>query len=222
MENAYVSLKGGYVSVLMTMPFDESIYVAVPDDMEDGYLGAYKVGEEGMLVLDKGRKAELIEAAQKAEGDFAQNQQQAEMVTSQERRALQLFAQSVTDEAVMMEMGYLYPAWEKLVELGSACASGTICRYGVNEDNEPQLYSFVQDYVPVAHYAPDSDATHYKKIGFAEDGHAIWTQPYGETDAYRVGDVRWHKGVLWECVDADANGNNTWEPGVFGWKKVVE
>ena len=45
-----------------------------------------------------------------------------------------------------------------------------------------------------------------------------WKQPTGAHDAYRVGVVVTHKGRVWECVAGDANGNNVWEPGVYGWK----
>lgn len=44
---------------------------------------------------------------------------------------------------------------------------------------------------------------------------AEWVQPTGAHDAYPVGAVVSHKGVVWENVTP----NNTREPGVYGWNK---
>ena len=44
-----------------------------------------------------------------------------------------------------------------------------------------------------------------------------WEQPEGGHDAYQVGDIVFHDGQFWECTDGDADGNNVWEPGEFGW-----
>lgn len=54
-----------------------------------------------------------------------------------------------------------------------------------------------------------------------EDGYPAWVQPTGAQDAYAIGDRVTHNGNLWECVQGDASGNNSWEPGVFGWVEVA-
>ena len=38
---------------------------------------------------------------------------------------------------------------------------------------------------------------------------------------YQVGDRVTHKGKTWECTAGDGSGNNSWEPGVYGWTEVI-
>ena len=45
-----------------------------------------------------------------------------------------------------------------------------------------------------------------------------WVQPTGAHDAYGIGAKVTHNGEKWISNTA----NNTWEPGVFGWDKVIE
>ena len=47
-----------------------------------------------------------------------------------------------------------------------------------------------------------------------------WVQPAGEHDAYKMGDIVTHNGQTWQVTETDANGNNVWEPGVFGWVTI--
>lgn len=141
-----------------------------------------------------------------------------EMKARQLRRALQLFVQnSLTDESTMMEVASLYPTWESLLESKKAYPGGTVFRWGENPDGEAQLWKFIADYTPQALYAPDVDISHYVRVGVAEDGTPIWTQPLGATDAYKKGDRARHAGKLWEFA---ADGN-VWEPGVYGWQEVA-
>lgn len=51
-----------------------------------------------------------------------------------------------------------------------------------------------------------------------------WVQPIDANDAYRPAnrftgqpDRVTHNGFTWRCAQGDANGNNVWQPGVFGW-----
>ena len=39
---------------------------------------------------------------------------------------------------------------------------------------------------------------------------------------YQVGDRVTHKGKTWECTAGDGSGNNSWEPGVYGWTEVIQ
>lgn len=136
-------------------------------------------------------------------------------IARQMHRSMQLFAQTQTEESTMMEIADLYPKWEKLVESKKEYPSGTICAYGTTEDGRTQLYRFVSAYTPNEVYPPDTDPTHYKKIGFSEEGVPIWSQPLGATDAYKKGDRVLHKGSVW-ISDIE---NNVWEPGVYGWSE---
>lgn len=109
-----------------------------------------------------------------------------------------------------MEIADLYEEWKEKTKY----AANKILKYGVDATGKTQLYHVVKDHVSQAHYPPDVDITHYKKIGFDEGGTQIWSQPLGQHDAYMKGDVVTHNGKTWiSTVD-----NNVWEPGVYGWE----
>lgn len=126
------------------------------------------------------------------------------------RRALQLFAASITDESTMMEIADVYPKWSGK---SKSYKAGNILAYGVNADGETQLYTVLLDHTSQADWTPDTATSLYKPVGFTAEGVNIWTQPLGATDAYNAGDVVEHKGQQWV---SDVNGN-VWEPGVYGW-----
>ena len=143
------------------------------------------------------------------------------MMTEQERRIylaqqtnravqLVLLGQELEDSEAM-EVADLYPAWEP----GKSYTTGMILRYGVNADNETQLYRVLQDHTSQGDWLPDTATSLYKAIGFDGDI-PIWTQPYGASDAYQAGDKVSHKEKIW-VSDVD---NNVWEPGVYGWSEV--
>jgi len=55
-----------------------------------------------------------------------------------------------------------------------------------------------------------------------------WRQPIDQYDAYKLEnpftsapDRCYHNGSEWYVSQADGAGNNTWEPGVFGWTEVI-
>lgn len=136
---------------------------------------------------------------------------QTEQVAVQTSRFIQMSIQTadLTDE-VAMEFADLYEAWKEKTKY----AVNKILKYGVDAIGKTQLYRVVKDHVSQAHYPPDTDITHYKKIGFDEGGTQIWSQPLGGHDAYSKGDVVTHNGKTWiSTVD-----NNVWEPGVYGWE----
>jgi len=54
-----------------------------------------------------------------------------------------------------------------------------------------------------------------------------WKQPLDQFDAYKLlnpftnqNDECTHNGKKWYVTEADGAGNNTWEPGVFGWSET--
>lgn len=130
-------------------------------------------------------------------------------ITKQLRRALELFAQTITDESTMMEIADVYPVWV----VGKSYNAGHVVRYGLNADNETQLYSVLQQHVSQDNWKPDATPSIYKAVGFAPSGIPIWTQPLGASDAYQNGDIVQHNDLLWI---SDVDGN-VWEPGVYGW-----
>lgn len=131
-------------------------------------------------------------------------------IALQMNRLMQLNLQSMSlSDEVAMEVADLYPEWAA----NKNYAKDDIVKYGLNGDNETQLYKITVAHVSQAHYPPDTDITHYTKIGFTGDGTTIWTQPLGAHDAYKKGDVVSHNGKTW-VSDVD---NNVWEPGIYGW-----
>lgn len=68
-------------------------------------------------------------------------------------------------------------------------------------------------------YTPDQANSYWKRVGQPnEEGIYEWSQPYGATDCYQIGDKVTDQGKTWECTVA----NCVWAPGVYGWKEVGE
>ena len=133
-------------------------------------------------------------------------------IAHQLRRALEMSAQTLTDESVMMEIPDMYPVWNGD---NYSYKTGVILGYGVNADGETQLYAVLQDHVSQAEWTPDKAVSLYKPVGFNADGVPVWTQPLGASDAYAAGDTVSHKEKIWV---SDVDGN-VWEPGVYGWSE---
>lgn len=131
------------------------------------------------------------------------------LMSVQRIHALDMFIQTITDESAMMEVAEIYP----LYGVNKSYKIGNIFQYGVNADDEAQLYQVLQEHVSTERWKPDETPSLYKKIGFNPSGIPIWTQPLGASDAYMVGDLVEHKEQIW-ISDVD---NNVWEPGVYGW-----
>lgn len=128
------------------------------------------------------------------------------------RRAIQLFAQSITEETQMLEIASVYPEYQ----VGKAYAIKDIFRHGENANGDPQLYQVLSAHTSAEQWPPESTPSLYKAIGITEDGTPEWVQPLGATDAYNTGDVVMHGGKKWRStVDS-----NVWEPGVYGWEEV--
>ena len=129
------------------------------------------------------------------------------------RRAIQLFAQSITEEAQMLEIASVYPEYQ----VGKTYAIKDVFRYGENENGDAQLYQVLSAHTSAEQWPPESTPGLYKAIGITEDGTPEWVQPLGATDAYNTGDMVMHSGKKWRStVDA-----NVWEPGVYGWEEVT-
>ena len=136
-------------------------------------------------------------------------------IARQLRRAIQLWAATLTDESAMMEIADIYPVWQPS---DYKYKKDDIFRYGVNDDGEAQLYIVLKTHKTAPSVTPDSSPELYKKVGFNESGIPIWTQPISNKDAYNKGDIVYHEGAVWE---SDKNNNRS-EPGVSGWHEVTE
>lgn len=142
------------------------------------------------------------------------NNAKLDFLSKQIRRALELFAETITDESTMMEVADMYPAYA----VGKAYKTGDVFSYGVNKDGETQLYQVLQPHTSAAEWKPGEAVSLYKAIGITPQGYPIWTQPLGATDAYQKGDIVQDEGELWiSTID-----NNVWKPGVYGWEKYAE
>ena len=142
------------------------------------------------------------------------NNAKLDFLSKQIRRALELFAETITDESTMMEVADMYPTYA----VGKAYKTGDVFSYGVNKDGETQLYQVLQPHTSAAEWKPGEAVSLYKAIGITPQGYPIWTQPLGATDAYQKGDIVQDEGELWiSTID-----NNVWKPGVYGWEKYAE
>lgn len=131
------------------------------------------------------------------------------------RRALQMFAQSLTsDEA--LEVATVFPKYE----VGKNYTAGEMFTHGENAVGDPQLYKVVQAHTSAAEWPPESTPTLYTPIGLNESGYPVWSQPTGAHDAYNKGDIVDYNGTLYESLI----DGNTYSPEAYpaGWKVYEE
>ena len=120
------------------------------------------------------------------------------------RKALQMFAATLTDEKAM-EVVAVFDSWV----IGKTYEVGDFCTYGVNGVGDPQLYKVNQKHTSQADWPPDANPALYTAVGLDDSGYPVWSQPTGAHDAYDKGDVVNHDGTLYESqIDG-----NTYVPG---------
>lgn len=117
------------------------------------------------------------------------------------RKALQMFASSLSDEQAM-EVATIYDSWVP----GKNYIAGTFLTFGQNGVGDPQLYKVVQNHTSQEDWTPDNTPALYVAIGLDEEGYPVWSQPTGAHDAYNKGDVVDYNGTLYE---SQINGNDT-------------
>ena len=128
------------------------------------------------------------------------------------RRALQMYANTLTDEQAL-EIASVYPAWEAK----RAYAVGDIISYGTNSLGDPQLYKVVQAHTSQAEWLPGQGTDSlYDAIGLTDSGYPVWSQPSGAHDAYNKGDIVDYNGTLYRSLI----DGNTWSPEAYpdGWE----
>lgn len=111
------------------------------------------------------------------------------------RRALQMFAASLTEEQAL-EVPCMYDAWE----IGKLYAVGDYITYGVNGVGDPQLYKITQVHTSQEDWTPDKVPSIYVPIGLDDDGYPVWAAPTGAHDAYNTGDIVNYNDVLYESL----------------------
>lgn len=131
------------------------------------------------------------------------------------RKALQMFAASLTDEQAL-EVATIYDPWVE----GAAYAAGEFVTYGENSVGDPQLYKVVQPHTSQADWTPDAAASLFVAIGLDEKGYPIWSQPTGAHDAYNKGDIVDYNGTLYQSMI----DGNTYSPEAYpaGWSVYTQ
>lgn len=127
------------------------------------------------------------------------------------RRAIQMFAQSLTNEQAL-EVATVFPKYI----VGKAYKVDEMLTYGTNEVGDPQLYRVVQDHTSQEDWKPDEVASLYEPIGLDSEGYPVWSKPSGAHDAYNIGDIVNYNGVLYKSL---INGN-VYSPDEYpqGWE----
>ena len=133
----------------------------------------------------------------------------------QMRKALQMFAQSLTEEEAM-EIATVYPKYE----VGKWYKTGEMFTYGENSVGDPQLYKVAQEHTSQAQWTPDATPALYIPIGLDESGYPVWSKPTGSHDAYNTGDIMVYNGVKYESLI----DGNVYSPDEYpqGWKALDE
>ena len=132
-------------------------------------------------------------------------------VAEQYRKALQIYAQTLTDNEAM-EIATVFPKYE----VGKLYKANEMFTHGVNEVGDPQLFRVVQEHTSQADWIPSETPALYTPIGLNAEGFPVWSKPTGSHDAYNMGDVVDYNGTLYESV---INGN-VYSPEEYpaGWK----
>lgn len=133
-------------------------------------------------------------------------------VAEQFRKALQMFAASLTEEQAM-EVATIYEAWQA----GKDYNVGEFVTYGENSVGDPQLYKVVQAHTSQEYWTPSNAVALFAPVGLDAAGYPVWSQPTGAHDAYNKGDIVDYNGVLYQSVI----DGNVYSPGTYpeGWKK---
>lgn len=135
-------------------------------------------------------------------------------IAEQFRRALQLFAASLTDEQAL-EVATVYDTWKP----DTAYTAGQFVLYGENSVGDPQLYKVVQAHTSQADWTPDKTPALYAAIGLTDEGYPVWSQPTGAHDAYNTGDIVDYNGILYKSLI----DGNVYSPEAYplGWEVVT-
>lgn len=129
------------------------------------------------------------------------------------RKALQMFAMSLSDEKAM-EVVAVFDTWA----VGKSYDVGDFVTYGLNGVGDPQLYKVVQAHTSQADWTPDVTPALYDAIGLDDSGYPLWSQPTGAHDAYNAWDIVNYNGKLYKSLI----DGNVYSPDAYpsGWEAV--
>lgn len=100
-----------------------------------------------------------------------------------------------------------YPEWE----VGIPVEVGEVYFYNAN------LYQVIQAHTTQSDWDPVTAKALYKRYYEPDDDPWEWVQPAGSHDVYPAGVRVLHNGKTWQSEVE----NNSWEPGVYGWKDLT-
>ena len=135
-------------------------------------------------------------------------------MAEQFRRAVQMFAASLTEEQAL-EIATIYDPYK----VGKYYKQGEFFTYGETANGDPQLYKVVLAHTSAEEWPPNTNPSLYTAIGLTEEGYPVWSRPTGAHDAYNKGDVVDYNGALKESLI----DGNVYSPDEYpaGWKDYV-
>ena len=133
------------------------------------------------------------------------------LVVTQKAAAVIFRALAQTDviaPADALDNAGMFPVWAD--SIGHRAEAGSYWRHG------DKLYrvNAGQSHMIQADWAPDKAASLFSLAADPRLEYPPWTQPTGAHDAYSEGAKVSHDGKRWISTAK----NNTWAPGVYGWK----
>lgn len=210
------------------VPNDKPVFVALfPYDANKKY-GLPKADVEIPRVHSwYDTRQELKQEVQEAEQQVEAAEEQVEKAEAKAQEATEQAEQA--QEAVTMTRDFLpdavaltipsiYPEWDanSVTYTGKDKATESdpadIVRY------QDLLYRCIQSHTSQEGWNPKDAVSLWVRIADPAEEYPEWIQPAGAHDAYEKGAKVSHNGKKWTSNTA----NNTWEPGVFGWDKVIE
>lgn len=128
-------------------------------------------------------------------------------------RALQMFAQTLTDEQAI-EVAAVFPPYE----VGKTYKQGEFITYDTNAVGDPQLYKVVQEHTSQEEWKPSDTPSLYEPIGLNDAGYPVWSKPSGAHDAYNKGDIVDFDGKLYKSLI----DGNVYSPDEYpsGWEEL--
>jgi hypothetical protein len=136
--------------------------------------------------------------------------------------------QAITDESEAYEVKEVFPSWSYEFDYLTVPANHKVTRIlpNVNGGFEVALFFLIQPHTPNETFTPETTPALWSRVIIGDGGIEVWTQPIGGDGKYPYIDPEtgqpykvMHNGDTWE--NNHQGGLNVWEPGVFGWTKIL-
>lgn len=121
------------------------------------------------------------------------------------KRMLSTQTDALSDEEAL-EVAALYPTWRSKI--------GETVTVGTRLWDDGKLWKVILPHTVQEDWRPADAVSLYVEVSIEE--WPLWVQPISAETAYKLNaQVSWNDGHWISEVD-----NNTWEPGVYGWRRV--